>query len=135
MSTQTTTAVKINGVNITIKYDSDPDLSYLDQFKNAEKGSEERKYYKQDQKRKSNYGDTWYMVGIYAKASLVINGVTQELRSGGLWNIESDSDRSHFISSGKDEIAELKEIVTALGIDSARFDKLAFEALANIETP
>ena len=73
-----------------------------------------------------NRGD-WCYIGIRAEAEVVSGGVQgrtsngspvhtiQQIRSGGLWGIESDLDRSYFEEVQKDELASLKTELLALG--------------------
>jgi hypothetical protein len=59
----------------------------------------------------------WKMVGVYAVAEIVTDsGLRQEIRSGGLWGIESDSDESYFAQVEADEIAELWVELCQFGI-------------------
>ena len=76
-----------------------------------------RKYVRQDYERMEilNRGD-WCYVGIRAEAEVQLTGnLIQRIRSGGLWGIESDSDRSYFDEIQKDELANLKTELLALG--------------------
>ena len=58
----------------------------------------------------------WCFVGIRAEAEVELTGdLTQDIRSGGLWGIESDSDRSYLESVQQDELANLKSELLALG--------------------
>lgn len=69
-----------------------------------------------------NNGD-WHHVGIVAKAVIVsANGITQTIRSGGLWGVESDSGADYMAEIERDELAALREELTALG-----FGKRAIE--------
>lgn len=101
-----------------------------------------RKYVRQDYERmeRLNRGD-WCYIGIRAEAEVVSGGVQgrtsngspvhtiQQIRSGGLWGIESDSDRSYLEEVQKDELASLKTELLALG-----FSKRAIAtAFKNVE--
>jgi hypothetical protein len=57
--------------------------------------------------------------------------VVQKITSGGLWGIESDSDRSHFAEVTAEELADLKAQLLALGF-SKRAISQAFK-LENIK--
>lgn len=88
-----------------------------------------RKYTRQDYERMEtlNRGD-WCFLGIRAEAEVIGNvqnadtpkwhGVVQKVSSGGLWGIESDSDRPYLESVEKDEIANLRTELKALGFSS-----------------
>jgi hypothetical protein len=85
-----------------------------------------------------NYGD-WCYIGIRAEAEIGIGDVAeypkkfnvtcQTITSGVLWGIESDSDESHIEETEKDELANLKQQLLALG-----FSKRAISAaFKNVE--
>lgn len=88
--------------------DLDPDPSYLDQ-----EGFEDRK-------AAFERGDFGY-VGVRAKVNLMIPQAEgghrlQVITSGGLWGIESDSDDRHFKEVGQEELQQLKDDLTKLGV-------------------
>ncbi|GAC1371016.1 MAG: hypothetical protein NVS3B25_19030 [Hymenobacter sp.] len=121
-------------LRIVSKADDYADLSDLDQFENST-DKEERKYYKQDQKRKAAYGDTWYMLGIYAEATIkTSSGMTHKVRSGGLWGIESDSDASYFREVAREEVAQLTDELAALHIDASQLAELESAAIEEMTT-
>lgn len=123
-------STKVTAVKIIRQADSCADLSFLDQFENAPKGSEERKYYKADQKRKADYGNGWEMVGIRVVIAVVLpSGTVQTFKSGGLWGIDSDSDESYFNEVALEEYVALRADLEALNIDAAQLDTLWAEAL------
>jgi hypothetical protein len=83
--------------------------------------AEVKKYVRQDYERmeRMNRGD-WYSMGISAEAEISIptqpgNGILQRVSSGGLWGIESDSDRAYIVSVEAEQFTELKQQLTALG--------------------
>ena len=41
-----------------------------------------------------NRGD-WGYIGVRADAEIIVDGVSQDITSGGLWGVESDSDRAY----------------------------------------
>ena len=92
--------------------DSDPDVSYLDNF---------------PERKAEYYNQGFYHVGIYAVAEVSVNGIWQKLKSSGLWGIESDSDEEYFDSVRSQEIGELMSILIELGFDK---DEVQKEALA-----
>ena len=81
-----------------------------------------RKYIRQDYERmeKLNRGD-WCFLGIRVEAQVILrtnadgSGIVQDITSGGLWGIESDSESSYLESVATDEWAELKEELGSLG--------------------
>ncbi len=101
-----------------------------------------RKYVRQDYDRmeRMNRGD-WCMIGIRAEAEIslpvqcnkgcvhgheVYYHTTQHITSGGLWGIESDSDKSYLESVEKEELSDLRAQLKALGF-SARAISTAFK--------
>lgn len=96
-----------------------------------------RKYVRQDYERmESLNASDWCYLGIRAEAKVVVvpfsndhGVVVQRITSGGLWGIESDSDRSYLDEIQKDELANLKSELLALG-----FSKRAIAtAFKNVE--
>lgn len=77
-----------------------------------------------------NNGD-YYFMGVSATAEVwnPITQVVQRIHSGGLWGIESDSGREHIESVEKEQLAELKTELTALGFSTRAISK----AFQNIE--
>lgn len=61
--------------------------------------------------------DEWHWIGIRAVAQVTLdtNGVIQHLSSGGLWGIESDSDKAYFAEVAAEELADLKSTLEAAG--------------------
>jgi hypothetical protein len=47
----------------------------------------------------------------------------QEVRSGGLWGIESDSDQSYFAEIEKEELSSLVTILEELGFERTAIDE------------
>ena len=120
---------RILAVQIRYIADSDPDTSYLEQD-----GFEDRL-------RQYRNGLFDY-IGIRAHAESGIpqnpaknaktdSGVyiVQNISSGGLWGIESDSDRAYLETIEVDELADLKTQLTALGFSKRAISK----AFQNIE--
>lgn len=98
-----------------------------------EEGSETyQKYGKQDFERmESLYNGNWCFIGIIAKAEIrTESGTMQVIRSGGLWGIESDSEKSYLDEVGKDELENLRLELTALGFGKRAINK----AYQSIET-
>jgi hypothetical protein len=87
-----------------------------------------RKYTWQDYERleRLNAGD-WCYLGIRASADIqtLSSGPIQHIRSGGLYGIESDSDRAYIESVEKEELADLREQLQSLGF-SKRAVSMAF---------
>ncbi len=94
-----------------------------------------RKYCRQDYERVESYNaGNFYFLGIRAEAK-VIGGdqgrIEQLLTSGGLWGIESDSDKEYLESIQADELADLKTELLALGF-SKRAIATAFKNIKEV---
>jgi hypothetical protein len=74
----------------------------------------------QNCRRMEAYGsggaDDWSCIGIIAKAEIVVNSTIQWIQSGGVWGIESDSPPQDFSEVMNDQVLELIDILTKLGI-------------------
>lgn len=103
-------------VEIRLVADESPDLSYLDQYSNAQT-KQEREYYRRGQERKAEYGQTWEMIGIIAVGTVFDPHPeeSREIQSAGLWGIESDSGSEYLLSVAEEELADLMEIVRESG--------------------
>ena len=107
---------RIHSVTIQRITDKDPDTSYLQQ-----EGYEER--WQQFQDGQFNF------IGIMACAEVTKafsatvtlaeykghGGIAQSITSGGLWGIESDSDRSYLQEIEDEQLSELREQLRAFG--------------------
>jgi len=100
---------------------------------------EVRKYVRQDYERmeRLNAGD-WCYTGIRAEAEIQTGpflgtiDTIQTITSGGLWGIESDSDRSYLESVQQEELANLKSELLALGF-SRRAISQAFKSVEEVQ--
>lgn len=66
-----------------------------------------------------NRGD-WCFFGISAEAKVIVNGVFQTIRSGGLWGIESDSGDAYFRTVAAEELSNLRDTLAQLGFTEAQ---------------
>ena len=137
-----TTTKRILSVRVRRKYDESPDLSYLgeysdkpadvhidrkqtgdmgrSEFRYFSAGCGDPEYIEQDYARAEafNRGD-WCMVGIWAEAKVKLSGeVVQTIRSGGLWNIESDSGAEYFEEVAAEELEQLSAELAELGFSA-----------------
>jgi hypothetical protein len=89
-----------------------------------------RKYTRQDYDRMESLNSgNWFFIGLRAEAEIVISGTVQRVSSGGLWGIESDSDRDYRKSVEEEELSGLREVLHGMG-----FSKRAVSsALRNVE--
>lgn len=90
-----------------------------------------RRYCLEDYKRaeRLNAGD-WCYIGIRAKAEVVsANGICHTLSSGGVWGIESDSDKSYFKDVAREELVSLQAELGAFGFSA---EQIA-EAFASVD--
>jgi hypothetical protein len=75
-----------------------------------------RKYCLRDYARMESLNrGNWCYLGIRAHAEIVIDGVMQDISSGGLWGIESDSDRGYLTEVDGEQLSELRDQLRALG--------------------
>jgi len=88
--------------------------------------AEIRKYIRQDFDRmESLNAGNWCYIGIRAEARVIVNekiigpvashGIAQTITSGGLYGVESDSGKEHFEETIREELANLKSELLALG--------------------
>lgn len=130
----------INSISIVTEQDEGPDLSYLGEFTDnpgkpgailrPNASPREYKYFvpamfgeetgnpdspMQDMARMESYGESWWMVSVHAEAEIVVSGITQRIRSAGLYGIESDSDDMYFAEVERDELAGLRDVLLSLG--------------------
>lgn len=96
-----------------------PSFNYVDQAGKLLDGNtadDVRKYVAQDYARiESRNNGVWGYVGIFACAEVVISGVYQTVKSGGVWGVESDSDAAHIADIAADELAQLRTILHDMG--------------------
>lgn len=75
-----------------------------------------RCYAEQDYDRMEAYNrGEWCCYGVRATAEVFVNGVRQNLRSAGLWGLDSDSEESYFAEVEEEQMEELRDILAALG--------------------
>lgn len=114
-----------------------PSFNYVDKHGHALPGNtpeEVRKYVRQDFDRMERLaaGD-WCYIGIQAEAEIGIGdvaqypkkyGVTcQKITSGGLWGVESDSEASYIEEEEKNQLADLRTQLRALGFSTRAISK------------
>jgi hypothetical protein len=101
-----------------------PSFNYVDvrgKLRPDHTAEEVRKYVRQDYDRmeSANRGN-WCYLGIRADAEISIGSgpgyaTLQRITSGGLWGIESDSDKECFAEEERNQLADLREQLIALG--------------------
>lgn len=96
-------APHLNSIRVLVLPDDDSDTSYLDQDEFEDRRGEYRR------------GD-FFFVGVRAEAEVVIEGTIQTLTSGGLWGTESDSGDEYIEEIANEEYAELRKILTSVGV-------------------
>lgn len=90
-----------------------------------------QKYGKQDYDRMESLNrGSWCFIGIIAKATIQLtSNLTQEITSGGLWGIESDSGQEYFDEVEKEQLAELRRELESIGFTKKQIDA----AFTNVE--
>lgn len=78
-------------------------------------------YMMEDYELHEQYPRVWWMLGLWAEAEIVVSGVIQTIRSGGIWGISSDSDHAENVEVLQMELMELKHLLAGLGFDEADF--------------
>ncbi len=95
-----------------------------------------RKYVRQDYERMERLqrGD-WCYMGIRAEAEILLPSggasIAQEITSGGLWGVESDSDKSYLADIDTEQLSELREQLRAVGF-STRAISTAFKDVTHV---
>lgn len=111
-----------------------PSFNYVDKHGKLlpdNTAEEVRKYVRQDYERMEGLNrGSWQYIGIRAVAEVAIPmgahtavATIQRITSGGLWGIESDSDKSYLADVGKEELANLKTQLLALGFSRRAISK------------
>lgn len=102
----------------------DPDMSRLEhpekRYRDVEDRAERARYIEEDLRRLATYGDKWAYLGIWAEAKVYIQGISQTLRSGGLWEVESDSNLEYLREVEMEEYGTLKGILEQVFGSDAR---------------
>lgn len=89
-------------IELRTVYDEDPDPSYLEQ-----EGWEDRLRQYRD--------GVFTFVGVYALAKVLVNDTVQDIRSGGLWGIESDSGDDYMAEVEAEELDDLRTTLAEMG--------------------
>lgn len=144
---------KITKIKIKKLYDEDPMLDFLGFFsddpgkfavEHTDGSGRGYKYFnadnvenmtqaRQNYKRMMEFNNGQVsMLGIKAEAEIQTStdGKTwliNRLHSGGLWGMESDSDSSEFDNEGENQLAELSEVLQALGFTDAEIKAVEVE--------
>lgn len=127
-------------IKIIRQVDESPDLSYLgaysdnpaehsidrqergdmerNQYRYFNLGTGEPEYLEQDYERMEAYNrQVWHMTGIIAVTVIELDeGYTEEVRSCGVWGVESDSGDDHLNELGDEEIHALVKELKDRGI-------------------
>jgi hypothetical protein len=109
-------AVTVERVVLRAICDTEPDLSYLEQFDINDPDPELRKYARLDRLRlRAWHRDCWWCVGLVADAVLTVSDdtsgytATVRHRGPGLWGIESDSDLAYIVEMWAERFGELAD--------------------------
>lgn len=119
----------IERVYIEVVQDEDPDLSYLEQsYADVADSTERGRYLYADKLRLDAYRNSeWSMVGVRLVAELTYDREGHidrpiEIRSAGIWGIESDSGRDYARETGLSQDDDLREQLEALRFTPAEID-------------
>jgi len=138
---------------VSIKYivDPSPDLSWLettvedetivDSCRYSDKdiaqyGIEQvQEWIEQDRRRLAECGETWYMTGIFAEATVQTSAdcriwMHNTIRSSGIWSIESDSNDAHLRELEAEQFEELRSILADRGFTAAEIETAISRDLA-----
>src|SRR5260221_5815308 len=101
---------RIHSITIKRMYDPDPDTSYLEQDEFADRLDQYKR-------------DVFSFIGIRADAEINIPGgdlafIAQDITSGGLWGIESDSDAAYLKEIEDEQLSELRDQLHAIGFSN-----------------
>lgn len=100
---------------------------------------EVRGYVRQDYERMEAHNHGWCFQGIEAEAKVSLtvdaqgNRLMQDITSGGLWGIESDVDAAYLADIEKEQLAELREQLHAIGF-SQRAITASFKNIERMES-
>ena len=109
-----------------------PSFNYVDKAGKPVSGNtpeEVRKYTLQDYNRmESLNSQQWCFLGILAEAKVGTSEqqgcvLCQTLTSGGLWGIESDSDKAYLQSVESEQLDELRDVLKSFGFSSRAISK------------
>ena len=109
-----------------------PSLNYVDgsgELREGNTAEEVRKYVAQDYARMEDLNQgRWCFVGVKAEAEISIPSgsgysTLQKIHSGGVWGFESDSSAAVFAEVIKDELADLRGQLKALGFSTRAISK------------
>lgn len=134
---------RIESVKVRHMVDDNPDTSYLGEYSShdaddaidrEERGDMNRGEYRYFIPANPEYGEQdydrmeslnrgeWCYLGIRAEAEVIVNGTVQRITSGGLWGIESDSDKEYFAEVATEQLAELRGILAEMGFSERQLN-------------
>jgi len=113
-------AKKIEQITVGYEYDQDPDTSYLEQ-----EGFEDRV--------QALNNDEFFYIGIRAEAEVVVGGTVQQISSGGIWGIESDSGKEYLEDIAREQLADLAFTLEELGFSKQAVKKAVKDAEINVD--
>ena len=120
-------SVKLESVQVVHETDTSPAMT------DEETGNPDSP--EQDYQRCEDYNRCgWHMIGVYAVARITIGGVAQEIRSAGLWGVESDSG-DYLPEVADEELAQLRGLLADVGIEleDSEWETMAKGAADNVK--
>jgi len=104
---------------------------YFNPYPNPFDGKDQKEKREMAKQAKQNYkrieslkNGNWHYIGIRAEAEININGIIQNITSGGLYGIESDSGRDYIEEIEKEELNNLKDQLKELGFSEKQINKV-----------
>lgn len=147
---------KIDKIIIERLYDDSPMLDYLGKFSDEKGkfaiehngGNNSYKYFNADnvenmKQAKENYNrimkyETGELCDYGVKATAIIKTfenetywLMNEISSGGLWGLSSDSDNSYFLEEEQNQLEELKEVLKEFGFSKKEINQAKIERKEN----
>jgi hypothetical protein len=95
--------VELRAIRVLVEPDPEPDASYLEQDEFEERLAAYEK-------------GEFALVGVRAEAEVAIDGLSQTLKSGGLYGIESDLEQDELDDIATEEWTRLRTVLKTVGV-------------------
>ena len=88
------------------------------------------------QRMEAQENGEWSMIGVWAVATIKVGSkdfrLEQEIRSSGIWGVESNSGAGHLLELATEELQQLIDQLGYLNVGTAGFPELAAKALSEL---